>query len=208
MNSRVRSSSFASLVAATVGSLAVALNAAEPKPQTLRPADTERVLASLWRDVVGATPDDKPARMKREWKMILTTWLPDQWPPTSRAVWSRYAYGLDISMDGASDVSAPFARIERRTGANAVETVTPLANRLKVIAVHPVRPHGGWRYTLDDEKRMLQMVLSLTKEPPADARGGIGLKSYFQSWRLGSAEIAKHVEPRHRAFFEWLKSSP
>jgi hypothetical protein len=208
MNSFARSSLFVTLLATAAGSLPVGLNAAEPKPQTVRPAETERVLASLWRDVLSATPDNKPARMKREWKMILTTWLPDQWPPTSKTVWSRYAYGLDISMDGASDVSAPFARVERRAGSASHETITPMADRLKVIAVHPVRPHKGWRYTLDDEKRMLQMALSLKTEPPADSRTGIGLKSYFQSWRLGSAEIAAHVEPRHCDFFKWLTSSP
>jgi hypothetical protein len=208
MNSSARSSLSVVLVATIAGSFAFVLGAAEPKPQTVRPAETDRVLASLWRDVVSATPDNKPARMMREWKMILTTWLPDQWPPTSRTVWSRYAYGLDISMDGASDVSAPFARVERRAGSSSLETITPMADRLKVIAVHPVRPHKGWRYTLDDEKRMLQMALSLTTEPPADSRTGIGLRSYFQSWRLGSAEIAAHVEPRHRDFFKWLTSSP
>ena len=208
MNSFARSILFVTFIAATAAPPAGVTKAAEPKPQTVRAAETERVLASLWREVVSATPDDKPARMKREWKMILTTWLPDRWPPTSRTVWSRYAYGLDISLDGASDVSAPFARIERRTGSTSLETITPMADRLKVIAVHPVRPHNGWRYTLDDEKHMLQMALSLTREPPADSRTGIGLKSYFQSWRLGSAEIAAHVEPRHRDFFKWLTSSP
>lgn len=84
-----------------------------------------------------------------------------------------------------------------------------MAAKLKVIAVHPVRPHGGWRYTLDDEKRILTMALSLTGAPAPDARGDGGLKSYFRSWRLGNAYIvARGVEPKHRAFFDWLKSKP
>lgn len=176
--------------------------------QTVSPKERDAVIESQWLEVLRNTPDDKPARMKREWKMLLTTWLPGEWPPTPQTVWTRYAYGLDVSMDGASDVSAPFARIERQTGDVSREAVTPMAAKLKVIAVHPVRPHGGWRYTLDDEKRILTMALSLTGAPAPDARGDGGLKSYFQSWRLGNAEIAAHVEPKHRAFFDWLKSKP
>ena len=178
------------------------------QPRTVGSQERDGVLQALWSDVLRHTPDDKPARMKREWKMLLTTWLPNQWPPTPQTIWTRYAYGLDISMDGASDVSAPFARIERPVGEDSREIITPMAAKLKVIAVHPVRPHGGWRYTLDDEKRILTMALSLTAAPPADARGAVGMKSYFQSWRLGNAEIAAHVEPKHREFFGWLKSEP
>ncbi len=162
----------------------------------------DRSLERAWKSAHATTPNDKPANKKREWKMCLTTWLPDQWPPTSRTVWARYGYGLDVSMDGASDVSAPFAKVERRAGAEL--TFVPLADSLKIIAVHPVRPHGGWRYTLEDEKRMLDIALALTSAPPSDSRGGIGVKSYFQSWRLGNAEIAGHVKPAHRAFFNWL----
>ncbi len=177
-------------------------------PQSVSPKQTDSVLDSLWMEALRNTPDDKPARMKREWKMLRTTWLPSEWPPTSRTTWTRYAYGLDMSLDGSSDVSAPFARIERHVGDESREIVTPMAAKLKVIAVHPVRPHGGWRYTLEDEKRMLTLALSLTAAPPPEARGAIGMKSYFQSWRLGNAEIAAHVEPAHRAFFDWLKTAP
>ena len=179
----------------------------EAPPQSVSPQERDRVLQGLWNDVVRNSPNDKPANRKREWKMLLTTWLPNEWPPTLQTTWTRYAYGLDLSLDGASDVSAPIARIERRASNASIEMVVPMAAKLKVIAVHPVRPHGGWRYTLDDEKRILAMALALTSAPHPETPGTPGLKSYYQSWRLGSAEIASHVESRHRAFFDWLKSA-
>lgn len=181
---------------------------AETKQPPIATGQMDAQLTALWADVLKATQDDKPARKKRQWQMKMTTWLAADWPPSSRTVWIRYAYGLDVSMDGASDVSAPFARIERRAGDDAHVTVIPMASSLKVIAVHPVRPHGGWNYTLDDEKHMLAMALALRGLPPADSRGGIGVKSYFTSWRLANAEIAAHVAPNHRVFFKWLDSLP
>lgn len=177
---------------------------AEEKPLTIRENELDEELGRLWKSVVPATGPKGPRSKTPEWQMKLTTWLPSEWPPRGGTVWTRYAYGLDVSMDGASDVSAPFARVERRRGAGGKLTIIPMATKLKVIAVHPVRPHGGWRYTLEDEKRMLTMALALTGAPPSDSRGGIGIKSYFQSWRLGNAEIAAHVQGRHRAFFNWL----
>lgn len=178
----------------------------EAPPQTVSPQESAGVLKTLWGDALRHTPNDKPANRQREWKMLMTTWLPSEWPPTRQTFWTRYAYGLDQSMDGASDVSAPIARVEWRAGGES-ETVISMGTTLKVVAVHPVRPHGGWRYTLDDEERMLAMARSLTGAPPPEAPGTNGLKSYYQSWRLGNAEIAAHVEPRHRAFFDWVKSA-
>jgi hypothetical protein len=208
MPSVLSPSPFAVLSVLMLGSLLLPSCGAGSNPQIVPPGEINTHLDSLWNSVLKATPDDKPANKKREWQMHLTTWLPDEWPPSPKTTWTRYAYGLDMSMDGSSDVSAPFARIEHRAGDDARETFIPMAGKLKVIAIHPVRPHGGWRYTLDDEKRMLKMALSLTSAPPADARGAAGLKCYFQSWRLGSAEIAAHVGSRHRAFFKWLASEP
>ena len=51
------------------------------------------------------------------------------------------------------------------------------------------------------------LALALTGAPPPETSGAPGLNSYYQSWRLGSAEIATHVQPRHRAFFDWLKNA-
>lgn len=164
-------------------------------------------LSKLWSAAVKATPIDKPARMKREWKMLQTTWLPEKWPPGGSTVWTRYVYGLDVSMDGSSDVSAPIARIERSGGDDTKVTVVPMTSSLKLIAVHPVRPHGGWKYTAEDEKRMLATAMAMRTAPPPDSRTGIGVRSYFQSWRLGNAEIAAHVAGNHKAFFKWLDAS-
>ncbi|MBX7209580.1 MAG: hypothetical protein K1X78_14785 [Verrucomicrobiaceae bacterium] len=174
--------------------------------QTGGAKETEEALKAMWDQVLTATPDDKPAKRKRQWQMQLTTWLPEEWPPSRRTTWVRYAWGIDVSMDGSSDVSAPFARIECRGGDVAHQSLTQTATRLKVVAVHPVRPHGGWRYTLEDEKHMVDQVLALRTAPPADSRSGIGIKSYFQSWKLGHEEIAAQVENQHRAFFDWLKA--
>ena len=164
-------------------------------------------LNKLWSAAVKATPIDKPARMKREWKMLQTTWLPERWPPNGSTVWTRYAYGLDVSMDGSSDVSAPIARIERSGSDETKVTVVAMAASLKVIAVHPVRPYGGWKYTAEDEKRMLATAMAMRTAPPADSRTGIGVRSYFQSWRMGNVEIAAHVARDHKAFFKWLDAS-
>lgn len=192
---------------AVLGSMLLVMRAADSKPQIGDAKQIDALVKTLWSTVLAATPDDKRARQKRDWQMHLTTWLPDQWPPTTATVWTRYAYGLDVSMDGASDVSAPFARIEQHVGDPSHQVLTQMAKKLKVIAIHPVRPHGGWRYTLDDEKRVLTKALSLTSEPEAGARETSEMKSYYKSWLLGSAEIAALIESRHRAFFTWMKSA-
>lgn len=177
---------------------------AEQRPPPIPVAELTSRLATLWSAALKATPIDKPASKKREWKMLQTTWLPGKWPASSGTVWTRYVYGLDVSMDGASDVSAPIARIERSSSDESQVTVVPMATTLKVIAVHPVRPHGGWKYTAEDEKQMLAIAMAMRTAPPADSRTGIGVRSYFQSWRLGNAEIAAHVAGNHKAFFKWM----
>lgn len=192
-----------------LGCVAFVVPSCRGETRTVIPlAAAEAEAAKLWSSALKATADDKPARRKREWKMLQTTWLPEKWPPGERTVWTRYVYGLDVSMDGASDVSAPIARIERSSGDDARVTIVPMAAALKVIAVHPVRPHGGWKYTADDEKRMLAAAMAMRTAPPADSRTGIGVRSYFQSWRLGNAEIAAHIAGNHRAFFKWLDTGP
>ena len=180
---------------------------AEPKSPPISTSELSSRLDALWSAAVKATPNDKRARVKREWKMLQTTWLPGDWPPGTRTVWTRYVYGLDVSLDGASDVSAPIARIERSGSDDSKVTLVPMADSLKVIAVHPVRPHGGWKYTVEDEKRMLATAMAMRTAPPEDSRTGIGVRSYFQSWRLGNAEIAAHVAGNHKAFFKWLDRS-
>lgn len=204
MDSLTRSVVLAVPVFAVFVGLILHACAANPAPRTLRAAAVDEALCELW---IAARPgyrEDTPREKMREWQMKLTTWLPGEWPPTPQTVWTRYAYGLDVTLDGSAGVSAPFARLERRAGEDPNRVLTPMARSLKVIAIHPVRPHGGWNYTLADEKRVLAHALSLTAAPPAEARGALGLVSYYQAWRLGSAEIAAHVAPQHRAFFAWL----
>lgn len=174
----------------------------EGKPRQLPAGQADAELRKWWNAVSPSTTGDP--RQRRAWQMKLTTWLASEWPPTPQTIWSRYAYGLDVTMDGAAGVSAPFARMECRAGHDPNRVLIPMDGRVKAVATHPVRPHGGWRYTLEDEKRVLDLALALTSAPPAEARGTLGLVSYYQSWRLGSAEIAAMVEPRHRAFFAWL----
>jgi hypothetical protein len=189
---------------AVVTSLTLCARGAKPDARTVRTADVEDALHELWINVVPATPKNASRKEVRDWQMKLTTWLPNEWPPTSKTVWTRYAYGLDVSLDGVAGVSAPFARIERRAGEDPNCTVIPMERRIKAIDTHPVRPHGGWNYTLEDEKKILARVLALTSTP-SDTRQ---ISAYYQSWRLGSAEIASQVVPRHRQFFDWLKAQP
>lgn len=172
----------------------------EGRPRKVRAGDAEVELRKWWSASVPAAGGTG----RRDWQMAFTTWLPSEWPPTPQTIWSRYTYGLDVTMDGASGVSAPFARMERHAGNDPDRVLIPMEQRIKAVATHPVRPHGGWRYTLDDEKRILDLALGLISAPPEEGRGTLGLVSYYQSWRLGNAEIAAMVEPRHRAFFAWL----
>src|SRR4030095_15742020 len=151
-----------------------------------------------------ATPKNASRKDVRNWQMKLTTWLPSEWPPTTGTVWTRYAYGLDVTLDGAAGVSAPFARIERRAGDDPNRLIVPMSQHVKAIDIHPVRPHGGWNYTLEDEQKVLRQVLELTSAA-SDTKQ---IAAYYHAWRLGSAEIAAHVSSRHKAFFDWLKAQP
>ena len=132
--------------------------------------------------------------------MKLTTWLPSQWPPTPQTVWTRYAYGLDVTLDGSAGVSAPFARIERHTGEDRDQTLIPMERKLRKVATHPVRPHDGWNYTLEDEKRLFAMALALTAAPPAEARGTLGLASYYKSC-ASAARRSRRRSPRDTGHF-------
>lgn len=178
-------------------------------PLTGTPKVCEEEVRRLFDLAVAASPpSSNGTAAKPEWKLNYTTWLPNEWPPTTATIWTRYAYGLDVALDGASGVSAPIARLERPVGTAKVFKVVSMAGKLERIGTHAVRPHKGWRYTLDDEENVLSRALALTGEPPEGARGTIGLLSYFKSWRMGNAEIAKHVRSRHKAFFKWLDSLP
>ncbi len=178
---------------------------ADEAPRTLPLAEAETAMKQRLPELLATSAAGKASSKAPEWIHAVTTWLPSEWPPTPRTVWSRYAYALDVSMDGVSGVSAPYARVERAAGDAKVGTLIPMGKKLERIGRHPVRPHAGWKYTLEDERRMLDFALALDKLPPADSRSGIGLVSYYQSWRLGHAEIAEHLRARHQAFFEWLE---
>ena len=84
-------------------------------------------------------------------------------------------------------------------------TVTPMAKSVASVATHGVRPHAGWKYTAEDERRILTMAFALRSAPPDDARADLGFRSYYSSWLLGNAEIAAMIEPAHAAFFKWLR---
>lgn len=172
--------------------------AGERTVQTLRDSDIDSALKSLWKDM-------EPTGSGRDWMMQQTTWLPSEWPPSPKTVWSKYVYGLDVTLDGVAGVSAPMARIERQAGVEPARVLIPMGRRLKAVASHPVRPKGGWRYTAEDEKRILDEVLGLKNAPPRKPKGTHGVRAYFQSWKLGSSEIAALVASRHGAFFAWLE---
>ena len=183
------------------------LAAGESEPRMVPRQESEEVIKAWFLDALKSSPKDMGSRPlhRVQWMLSYTTWLPSEWPPSPQTVWTRYAYALDVALDGVSGVSAPFARMERRPGGGEKVAVVSMAEKLKRIATHPVRPHGGWRYTLEDERRILDTALALTRELPQGARATQDLVSYFRSWRLGSAEIAAHVTPQHQAFFDWLE---
>jgi hypothetical protein len=184
------------ITAAVFGtSLTLCVKAAKPASRTVRADQVDSELHQLWRGT---------RKNGRDWRMKQTTWLPSEWPPSPGIVWTRYAYGLDVTLDGSAGVSAPFARVERMAGNDASCVISPMEQNVKSFATHPVRPHGGWNYTLAEETEILSQVLKL-ESVPSDTRK---IAKYYQSWRLGSAEIAAHVASRHRAFFDWLKSQP
>lgn len=179
--------------------------AAEAERRLVTPAASDAALRRLFKSAVATAAPDSRTGKPRDWLFAQTTWLPSEWPPTPKTIWTRYAYGLDVTLDGVSGVSAPLARLERPPGEAANWTLIPMAAKLTLIGSHPVRPVGGWRYTKEDEDRVLARALALTAEPPPKERTTTELASYFKSWRLGSAEIAAHVAPQHRAFFTWLE---
>ena len=178
--------------------------AADSPPRTITPAASEAALRDLFKSAVTSAAPDSRTGKPRDWLLAYTTWLPGEWPPTPKTIWTRYAYGLDVTLDGASGVSAPLARLERPSGEAQNWTLIPMTPKLTLIGTHAVRPVSGWHYTKEDEDRVLARALSLIAEPQAKERATLELASYFKSWRLGSAEIAAHVAPRHRAFFAWL----
>jgi hypothetical protein len=204
MHLNLRLALLAIAAVAVVTSLTLCARAAKPDARTVRTTDVDAALQELWINAVPTTPKNASRKEIRNWQLKLTTWLPGEWPPTSKTVWTRYAYGLDVTLDGVAGVSAPFARIERRVGEDSNCIVIPMEQQIKAIDTHPVRPHGGWNYTLEDEKKILARVLALTSMP-SDTKQ---ISAYYQSWRLGSAEIASRVASRHRQFFEWLKAQP
>jgi hypothetical protein len=191
-------------IVTAVGLCALWMNAKAQDSKTLPARDLDDYLDTLWKKVTPVPAANAPRKERREWLMKQTTWLPGEWPPTPRTVWTRYVYGLDVTLDGSSGVSAPIARIERSAGNESTVIVIPMEHRLKEVATHPVRPHGGWKYTLADERSIFSQLLTI-KSPPSDIQR---LAAYYHSWRMGNAEIAEQVMSRHRAFFNWLKKQP
>ena len=165
--------------------------------QAAEAGDIDPAVEAHWKAI-------RPTTGGREWKLARTTWFPTEWPPTGRTNWVRYAYGLDVTLDGSSGVSQPIAKIERRAGSGAL-TVTPMSKTVAAVATHGVRPHAGWKYTATDEQRILTMAFALRSAPPDDARADQGFRSYYASWLLGNAEIAAMIEPAHPSFFKWLR---
>jgi hypothetical protein len=178
--------------------------AAEAERRTVTPAASDAALREIFKNAVASASPDPRTGKPRDWLFALTTWLPNEWPPSPKTVWTRYAYGLDVTLDGVSGVAAPLARLERPSGEANSWTLVPMSTKLTLIGSHAVRPVGGWRYTKDDEQRVLTRALVLTGEPPPKTPATLELISYFKSWRLGNAEIAAHVAPQHRTFFAWL----
>jgi hypothetical protein len=195
MQSRLR---FLLLTLITIASglmLTLCVRAGKPAAQTVRAEGVDKALIELFVSQV-VVPKES-----RDWQMKQTTWLPSEWPPTQKTIWTRYAYGLDVTLDGSAGVSRPFARVERRSGSDEC-VIIPMDFRIKSVATHPVRPHGGWNYTLEDERKILTHVLALTSAP-SDTKQ---IARYYQAWQLGSREITGEVASRHRQFFDWLNA--
>ena len=178
-----------------------------PPAQRVPVGHEEVALLTIWKAIDPSSAAGVSSQERRYWQMKTTTWLPSEWPPTATTSWTRYGYGLDVTMDGSAGVSAPFARIERKVGAAdcGVIRMTP---GIRAVTTHAARPHGGWNYTLDDERKVLAQALELTSAPPAGASETKLLAAYYRSWKLGSAEIATVVTAHHRAFFAWLDKQP
>jgi hypothetical protein len=193
MHTCLRLSALALATVASGALLTLCVRAAKPESRTVRSQDVEGSLRELWLTV---KPKDS-----RDWQMKQTTWLPSEWPLTPKTTWTRYAYGLDVTLDGSAGVSRSFARVERQAGSHDTCVVIPMDRKINSVATHPVRPHGGWNYTLEDERRILTRALALTSSP-SDTKE---IAKYYQAWQLGSREIAELVASRHRQFFNWLK---
>src|SRR4030095_8844883 len=130
---------FIAIAAIAVGiSLTLCVKAAKPAARTVPAAGVDAALQELWSNALPATPKNASRKDVRNWQMKLTTWLPSEWPPTTGTVWTRYAYGLDVTLDGAAGVSAPFARIERRAGDDPNRLIVPMSQHVKAIDIHPV----------------------------------------------------------------------
>lgn len=191
---------------AVIATLFVACGrAADAERREVPPAASDAALRELFKRAVAVAAPDARTGKPRDWQLALTTWLPSEWPPTPQTVWTRYAYGLDVTLDGVSGVSAPLARLERPPGNARNWTLIAMANKLTIIGNHAVRPVGGWRYTKEDEDRVLAHALALTGVPTPKEPATRELAAYFKSWRLGSTEITTHVAPRHRTFLAWLE---
>jgi hypothetical protein len=180
--------------------LALCVRAEHLESRTLSSAEADAALKEWWQQIA---PKRKPGAINyrnREWLLKTTTWLPNEWPPSPNTVWTQYAYGLDVTLDGVAGVSAPIARLDRRAACPAPRVFTPMGRTVKSVATHPVRPHDGWHYTAADEAAILAQVLRLTAAPSDTMR----IAAYYHSWRLGNAEITAQIASSHRAFIAWL----
>lgn len=141
------------------------------------------------------------------WVPVNSPFFPAEWPPTKTTLWTQYVYAQGIEPGGLVDavrVSAAWARIERRSGEDAVKVVE-LLTKLEIAGTQGVTPLSTEAVAvLAKRDAVTAYALKLTAAPVEGDPATADLRAFYREWLRTNGAFAALVKKSHEAFFAWL----
>ena len=140
------------------------------------------------------------------WRTTQSPVFPNEWPPTSATVWTRYTFAYGSSSTGLADgmyVSRPLTRTEvNRHGQVVAET--NLNNPLESIDTQGVVPLSSQQQvTLAKRAQVERYLLQLVALPAAN-RQTADLREFYRLWFQFNGAFVKQIRSDHAVFLDWI----
>ncbi len=167
-------------------------------------AEVEQRLQELWgRLDKGSPPANK---LPIAWEPAYSVLFPTEWPPTPATTWVRYAYaqGMEMDLNDAVRVAAPWARLEVPSH-SAMVTIVPLSAQLKPVTIQGVKPiDTATQAVLAKGGAVSAYCLQLTALPQPNSAQAADMRTFYRTWLKYNGALVDLIRPNHAKFLAWL----
>jgi hypothetical protein len=153
-----------------------------------------------------STPTPQPPMM---WRTTESPVFPNEWPPTSATVWTRYTFSYGNSPTELADgmfVTRPLTRTTVRRDGSEGDAIA-LSTTLESIGIQGVSPlDAASSAALGKGPQVQAQGLQLTALPNETAAAE--LREYYRTWIKLNGKFATQIRAEHADFFDWIERDP